>query len=137
MRPYGKINLFGLILLAAIVGGLYAVVMLGPIYADNIDVQEAVNQAYNLYGRNPDERVRDSIRDKLRNVGTHVETDEFGYEKILPGLALTDEQIVFDRNDPANTVRIEVNYERVVELKPFKKIIVLDFHPSKEGPLPR
>lgn len=137
MRPYGRINLVGLILMAAIVGGIYAVVMIGPIYADNIDVQEAVNQAFNQIPRNTDEYVRVTLREKLRMVGKHKETDEFGYEKEVPGLGLTDDQIIIDRNDPASTVRIEVNYEREVDLKPFNKTIRLQFNPHKEGPIPR
>ena len=137
MRPYGRINLVGLILLAVVVGGIYAVVMIGPVYADNIDVQEAVNQAFNQIPRNTDETVRVNLREKLRMVGKHTETDEFNQEKEVPGLGLTDDQIIIERNDPASTVRIEVNYEREVDLKPFNRTIRLDFHPHKEGPIPR
>lgn len=137
MRPYGRINLVSLILIAAVVGGLYAVVMIGPIYADNIDVREAVNQAFNQIARNTEEFVRANLREKLRMVGKHKETDEFGYEKEVPGLGLTDDQIVIERNDPAGTVRIEVSYEREVDLKPFNKTIRLQFNEHKEGPIPR
>jgi hypothetical protein len=135
MRPYGKVNVVTLLFLAAIVGGGYFAFTHGPVYIDNLEVREAVAAAYNQAPRSTDDQVRAGIRERVRKMGTHMERDQFGVEREVPGLGLRDDQIVIERNTVTNTVRITVEYEREIELKPFKRTKVIRFREEKEGPL--
>lgn len=137
MRPHGKVSITTLILLAAFAAGIYALIVLSPIVGDNFSVQEVVAIAYNQSNKYDDEALRNLIREKLRRVGTHKKDDGFGNISEEMGLLLTDEQIVIDRNVPAGTIRIQVDYEREVELKLIRRVVYLQFHPAKEGPIPR
>lgn len=134
VRDSGKVNVVGLLMLAAIVAGIYLVVMLAPAVTDNMDVQGAVDIAYNQSARD-DDALRSIIYDKLRYVGDHKEDDGFGNLKVVQGLGLTDDDVVIDRDEVHDTVHITVNYAREIELKPFKRILTLHFHPSKSGPV--
>lgn len=136
-RPYGRVNLIGLVLLAAVVGVLYAFIMFSPVYADNFDVQEAVNAAFNQLGSLTDSQVRDQIRGRLIYVGTHQEYGPDGYLHTVPGMQLSDEQIVIERNVYTHNGLIRVDYEREVLLKPTTRIYRVHFHPMKTGPLNR
>jgi len=136
--PYGKTSLSGLLLLAAIVGGLYTVVIFGPVYADDLNVREVIEQAHNLINnRATDAQVRGIIKQKLRMVGEHEEQDEMGNVRTVMGLNLADEQIIIDRNEPAGTFFVEIDYEREVRLKPTQRVVKLHFNRRKDGILPR
>jgi hypothetical protein len=99
-----------------------------------MDVSGAIASAYNQSARD-DDVLRNIIQDKLRYVGEHEEDDGFGNVKIAQGLGLTDDDILIDRDTVNDTIRIEVDYTRKVELKPFKRILLLHFHPNKSGPV--
>ena len=137
MRPHGKISLTAMILIATFIAGLYALVVFAPIIGDNFNVQEAVAIAFNQAGKYSDDELRNIIREKLVMVGTHLEDDGFGNLQEKMGLALTNEQIVIDRNEPAGTIRIQVDYSRDAEFKLIKRVVPVSFHPSKEGPIVR
>jgi hypothetical protein len=134
VRDSGKVNVVGLLMLAGIVGAIYFGIMLAPAYTDNMDVSGAIASAYNQSARD-DDVLRNIIQDKLRYVGEHEEDDGFGNVKIAQGLGLTDDDILIDRDTVNDTIRIEVDYTRKVELKPFKRILLLHFHPNKSGPV--
>jgi hypothetical protein len=134
VRDSGSVNVVGLLMLAAIVSGIYFGVMLSGAVLDNMDVQGAVDIASNQSARD-DDVLRNIIKDKLRYVGTHQEDDGFGNLKVEKGLGLTDDDILIDRDEVKGTVSIKVVYTREVELKPFKKIMTLHFHPGKTAPV--
>lgn len=134
VRDSGKVNVLGLLMLAAIVAGIYFAFMLAPAYTDNMDVQGAIDAAYNQSVRD-DDVLRNIIRDKLRYVGEHEEDDGFGNLKVVQGLGLTDDDITIDRDGVNEAVTIQVNYSRKIDLKPFKRTMILHFHPRKSGPV--
>lgn len=135
MKANGKVSLASLVLMAAVAGGIYSVIFIVPVYLDNLDVKEAVDAAFNMSGKANDDRLRIEIKEKVnkKTVGSHKEDDGYGNIKEVGGLGITDEQIVIERDMVHNTVRIVVDYEREVELKPTKKIRVISFHVEKEG----
>lgn len=119
-----------------IVGGaIYAGVIFIPVWADNFDVKEALAAAYNSASREPDEALRAKIRWMLRNTGTHKEDDGYGNIVVKPGLGISDEDIVIERNGVTNTISISLDYRREVRLKPTKKTVTLNFSESRQGPL--
>jgi len=134
MRNAGKVSLGTLVLLALIAGGIYFVVTVAPFYVDHLDVKEAVSAAHNLAGRNGNDGVlRAEIRERTSRMGEHVEKDTWGVERVVPGLGLTDEQILIERSSVTQNVRIEVFYEREVQLKPSSYIHKLQFTAVQEG----
>ncbi len=138
MRNAGKVSLGTLVLLALIAGGIYFVVMVAPFYVDHLDVKEAVSAAHNLAGRNGNDGVlRAEIRVRTSQMGQHVEKDTWGVERVVPGLGLTDEQITIERSSVTQNVRIEVAYEREVQLKPSNYIHRMNFTAVQEGIPPR
>lgn len=121
-------------ILALIAGGIYFVAMVAPLYVDHLDVKEAVVAAHNLAGRNSNDGVlRQEIRLRTSRMGQHVEKDTWGVEKVVPGLGLTDDQIVIERSSVTQNVRIEVVYEREVQFKPSNYIHTVRFSAVQEG----
>ena len=66
-------------------------------------------------------------------MGTHWERDQFDRDILVPGLGLTHEQILIERSDVTQDVRIQVDYERRVRLKPTNKVHTLRFSVVKDG----
>jgi hypothetical protein len=137
VRPYGKTNLVTVFLLLAVAAGIWLGALFSQPYLDNLNVKDAVAAAYadvNL-GRT-DDQIRNRILEEVNSpkVGTHQERDRFGELVTAPGLGLTAENITIERNDVNRTVRIRVDYDRDVRLKPLQKVIRVHFNPEKKGP---
>jgi hypothetical protein len=123
-----------LVMLALVVGGIYVAAKIVPLYVDNMDVEEAVAATFNLAGRNGnDGLLRGEIRSRTMHMGSHVETDSWGVDHVVPGLGLTDEQIIIERSRVTENVRIEVNYQREVEFALFNYVHVMNMRVVKEG----
>ena len=127
-------NLGTLAVLAAVLCGIYAAMKIVPLYVDNMDVKEAVEAAFNLAGRNNNDSIlRAEIRERTSRMGSHVETDSWGNDRVVPGLGLTDDQIVIERSRVTENVRIEVTYQREVEFSLFNYVHVMELQAVKEG----
>jgi len=132
-HPSGKVSLGTLVFLTLIVGGIYALVVVAPFYVDHLDVKEAVAVAHNLAGKNySDVQLRQAIRERTKDMGEHWEVDQYGQDVLKPGL-LTDEEILIERSEVSEEVRIEVSYERELRLKPTNMVRTLQFSAVKEG----
>ncbi len=138
VTPAGKVNLIGLVLIAAVVAGLYWVFIFAPLYVDNFAVKEAVDAMYHQSGRWPDERLVSELVSRLNapNVGTHKEDDGFGNVREVGGLGIKEEQVIVFRDTARNTISVQVDYWREVQLKPTSKIRTVRFVVKKEGPIP-
>jgi hypothetical protein len=132
-RNSGESSLSTLLFLLVIAAGIYAAVMFVPPYVDNLNMREAVAVAHNLAARNPDTVLRNVIRERTRDMGTHFEPDGMGSVRAVAGLGLSDEQILIERNPVTQSVRIEVLYEKVVQLKPTQRTRTLRFNVVREG----
>ncbi len=109
-----------------------------PVWADDFDVKEAVNVAYQPVG--PARPTRRSARRSTGRSATPARTRKTtasATSRCKPGLALPDEAIEIERNDVAGTVSIRVSYVREVQLKPLKKIVKWRFTQVKQGPVPQ
>ena len=138
VRDSGKVSLGTLVLLLLLGGAVYVGALYVPLWVDSLDVREAVAAAHNLAGRNLNDAVlRNEIRNRTSEMGTHEETDAYGNTEIVPGLGLTDDQILIERDPVTGSVRIEVEWERVVTLKPTRRQHSFLFRAVKEGIPPR
>jgi hypothetical protein len=137
VRASGKISLSGLVFLAVVSGVVYGIALFAPLYVDNLDVKEAVLAAHNLANRvRNDGQLRLEIRNRTMHTANHYEEDGYGGVKLVKGLGLKDEQIIIERNPVTQNLRIEVNYERQVQLKPTQRVKVVRFSVVREGPPP-
>ena len=135
-KPYGKINLIGLVLILAVVGAIYAVVILSGPYVDNMDVKEKVDAAYNQSHRRTDDELKKFIVTETSTFGEHDEDDGFGNVKTVRGLGITPDNITIERNDVTNTILIRVDYDRKVILSPTNKVKYIHMHVQHQGPIP-
>ncbi len=136
MRASGKVNLIGLVLVLAIVTGLYLVWMLSPAYLDNFDIREAVGGSFHESGRVSDDQIRNRILDVARRVGTHQRQNELGEWVEATGLGLTPEQITVERDPVLKRILIRVSYARAMELKGLNRTHTIQFVEEREGPIP-
>ncbi|MBF5043979.1 hypothetical protein FGE12_16385 [Aggregicoccus sp. 17bor-14] len=127
-----------LVLLLLLGGAVYAASLYVPLWVDSLDVKEAVAAAHALSGQNTnDALLRNEIRNRTTHMGTHVESDGWGGTRTAPGLGLTDDQILIDRDPVTGSVRIEVSWDRPVTLKPTARVHLFHFRVVKEGLPPR
>ncbi len=132
--PKAVKNLVILLVLTLVVGAIYVGAKVVPFYVDNMDVEEAVGAAFNLAGRNGNDGIlRAEIRSRTMRMGSHVETDTWGVDHVVPGLGLTDDLIEIERSRITDNVRIEVTYQRDVEFALFNRTHTLVFHVIREG----
>ena len=133
-HPPGRVSLGTLVFLSLIGGVIYAAVMFVPYYVDNMDVKEAVAVAHARAGQAQDPSLRQVIRERTSQMGTHWEHDQYNRPVLKPGLGLRDEQILIERSTVSDSVRIQVDYERQVRLKPTSRYHTLRFSVVKDGP---
>lgn len=133
-RATGAVNPLSVLIIAAVVGGLYWLIMFGPKYLDNLDVKEAVDIAIATAKDRGDDALVVTIISSMAKVGWHREEDpESGDLVEKPGLGLAPENIVVERNEDAKTIRITVSYTRDVHLVPFNKWTQARFTVEKGG----
>lgn len=133
-HPPGRVSLGTLVFLSLLGGVIYAAVTFVPFYVDNLDVKEAVTMAHNRSGKvKNDAALRHLIRERTSQMGSHWGRDEFDRDVLKPGLGLTDEQILIERSSVSDDVRIQVDYERQVRLKPTNRYHTLRFTVVTEG----
>lgn len=135
MKPYGRINLSGLLSLLLLAAIVYSAVVFSPIYLDNLDVKEAAARAVAQGSKLHDTGLQQYIVNETRNVGTHFVEGEDGQWEEERGLGLEPGDILIDRDPNGAYITIRVNYQRRVELKPFKRFKTVNFQVEKHGPL--
>ncbi|MBX7099979.1 MAG: hypothetical protein K1X89_19855 [Myxococcaceae bacterium] len=137
MRAPGRVSLSALLTLGAIAGGVWWCINFVPLHMDNLNVKDAVKSAFNDSGRRGDEYLRSSIKDTCNQarVGTHQEFDGNEYKEV-PGLGLTDENITIVRDEVRKTIRITVEYDRKIALKPGGAPRVVHFVVTEGGSTP-
>ncbi len=136
MRAYGRVNLIGVAIVAAIVGGLYYGITVMPVYLDNLDIREVVAGCYNESGRINDEMIKARIKGTASRIGKHMAEDGFGTLVEAPGLGLTDDQITVARDEVRKTILIRVEYDQEVVFWPGKKKKRIHMVTAKDGTVP-
>jgi hypothetical protein len=135
--PRGKINLVGVGILLVLVYVVWWAVTYGPARLDHFDVKEHVIAAFNQAKTDNMLNVRGALISKLngKTLGWHMAEDESGNLVRKPGLGIKEEQMIIDRDEVNGTITVTVEYDRLVELKPFKKTEVKHFIASHTGPI--
>lgn len=124
MRKNGETNPVTILVFLLIGAAAFYVYHVGPLYMDNLDAKGYVAEAFNQYFLDGEEKARGRliIEMNTRCPGTsHYEVDEDGVESIKPGFGLKDENVTFTYDEKTRVLRVRVEYDRIVEFKPFKK----------------
>lgn len=131
--PWGKVDLQNLVLLFALAGFIYGVIIFAPPVLDNLDVKEAIAISLNQAHRLSDDEIKALIIARTDDKGWHWEQNEIGEWVEVKGLGLTGDHIVIDRNTVTGVITIRVNYERRVRFKPTQLTVSLSFSPEREA----
>jgi hypothetical protein len=133
----GAVSFFTILMLLVLAVGGYLGWLLVPLWLDNLDMREASTATLNRLASNPDvEAVRVFYLDRSKRIGTHWVT-EGGTRVEKPGLGLTADDIVIERDPFEHTAHIQVDYQREVKLWPTERFATFDFHVEKAGRLPQ
>ena len=127
-------NLVKLTLLLLVAGGAYAGWIFVPLWLDDLDVREAVAVGFGQLPVEGDQRIRELVMAKLRNVGSHWE-DQDGKHVEVPGLGIAMDDIQVERNPQASTGRVAIDYTRMVKLKPLDRFWPVHFLAERSGVL--
>jgi hypothetical protein len=128
------VNLVKLTLLLLVAGGAYAGWIFVPLWLDDLDVREAVAVGFGQLPVEGDQRIRELVMAKLRNVGSHWE-DQDGKHVEVPGLGIAMDDIQVERNPQASTGRVAIDYTRMVKLKPLDRFWPVHFLAERSGVL--
>lgn len=137
MHPRGKINVIGVVLLCAgVYGGWWGFTYL-PARLDHLDVKEAVKAAYSQAKVQNLAEVRNTLMAKVnhKSLGWHMAEDEAGNLVRTPGLGIKDEAVTIEKNEVTGTITVNVEYDRLIELKPFDKKEIKHFIATFTGPI--
>lgn len=135
VKPYGRINIGGLLWLAVLAAIVYAAVMFSPLYLDNLDVKGAAARAVAQANKLTDVAIQQYIVNQTERVGTHFVEGEDGRLEERQGLGLAPEDILVERDPNGAYITVQVRYQRRVELKPFNRFSTVDFTVEKDGPI--
>ena len=115
---------------------MWGAVTFSNVYLENLDMKTAIDSAFNQAGRTSDETILGRVVEAGNHVGTHKADDGFGNLVEVKGLGLTADQVTIFRDEVRKTILIKVVYTQEVPLWPTKKIKVVRFVVTKEGPVP-
>lgn len=121
---FRETNPLTVLLVVALLGGLFYGFHVGPLYLDNLDVKEACQSAINTW-TSEDSLVKGQgallRRLNLSDLGWHYAENEDGAEVIKPGLGIPEENMVLEE-DPSGLERTcRVTYSRTIQFTPLKK----------------
>jgi hypothetical protein len=138
LRPRGAVNLVTLVLVLGLAAVGYLAWTFIPPSLDNLDMREATTSAFNRMASDPDDgRIRTYLLGRAKTIGTHWEPGRDGQLVEVPGLGLTDADIILERDPVARTARVRIDYQRDIRLKPTDRLQRLEFHAEKAGMLPQ
>jgi len=134
----GAVNPLSVLLIAAAIGGLYAVIMFLPPIIDNLSVREACDIGVHTAEKFGDEAVTNAVLNRINNgldaIGSHIEEDPNGGPGVeKPGLGLTADNVTVTRDASVKIVHVSVDYTRSIRMKPTASVKVMTFHVEKEG----
>lgn len=137
MRPSGQANFATYLLVIGGVIAVYAAIIFLPPIIDNMSVREQVDIALTKEFNEPDENLVNVVILKLNAgpaaVGSHYEEDPESGELVeRRGLGIPPEGVVIERDEAAHTMRITVDYSRLIRLSPTQKFKTMTFHVEKE-----
>lgn len=108
----------------------------GQAYLDHFDVKEEVWLAFSTTVTGEHEARARLMQALNAKIGWHYELDEgTGEETIKPGLGVPDEAVEIVLNPETKVVRVRVEYDRVLPLKPSDRRTTVHFVAEKTGKL--
>lgn len=135
MRKNGETNPGTIIFLVIVTAiGFYGFHVL-PVYYGNLEVKEAVGEAFNAYFSSSEKVAQEGLMMRLnRNADvSHLEIDESGAESLKPGYGVSEDNVSFTFDQNTGQLAVRLTYDRIVEFKPLKKRKTYHFVVEKTG----
>lgn len=120
----------GYVMVAALLAGVYSVVIFAPIYLDHMDAKDLVNSTFNQFRElGSAEQMQGELIRRFLEVPweTHPVENEYGEVTQKKGMLLDPEQVFVEFDDRTKVLHVRIQYERKVKLKPADKIHVMKF----------
>lgn len=132
--PRGDTNPVTVLFVLGGIAGAWWLWVFGPAYSDQFDVKDEVWQTFSTALKG-EEMARDALIHRLNtSIGWHYEIDEeSGAEVIRPGLGVAAEAVEVKADAENEIVRVRVEYDRVLPLKPTSRRTVVHFVAEKSG----
>ncbi len=124
-----------LMFLALGAAGFYAF-HVGPLYYDNIAAKDAVGECWSTYILKGEKFAVEQLLVRLNAKSpdtSHIETNEEGVESVVPGYGVKPEQVTIDFDEKSRKLTVRLEYDRIVDFKPFKKRKVYHLVAEKTG----
>ena len=121
-------------MLIGVAAGAWWAWIFGPAYLDQFDVKEDVWLAFSTMLTDESGARAKLLRDLNEKVGWHYAVDEAtGLEEVRPGLGIEPEQIEMTIAPEVNLLRVRVEYDRVLQLKPTSRRTTVHFVAEQTG----
>jgi hypothetical protein len=136
VRRNGETNPVTVIVVLALAAAGFYIYHVGPLYMDNLDAKEAAAEAFNVFFTDGEEaaKTRLLIRLNAKSPGTHhYEVDDEGVESIVPGFGLGEDNVTFAYDEKAKSLKVRIEYDRLVEFSPLKKRKLFHLIAEKSG----
>jgi hypothetical protein len=108
----GEVTWVGLVLLVALVAGVYLGWVWGPVYFVHYEVKQVVREYMNQAVRNPnDAELVDRMVRKLESVARDDGVDEYGDPARVPAVVVDADSVTWEREAGANPPMLHVSFE--------------------------
>lgn len=107
-----------------------------PLYYDNLAAKDAVGEAWSTYLIRGEDYAKVQLLVRLNSKSPdthHIAVDDEGIEHVKPGYGIKEEQVVFDFDEKAKKLTVRLEYDRIVDFKPFKKRKIYHLIAEKTG----
>ncbi|MFO0595997.1 MAG: hypothetical protein U0228_11850 [Myxococcaceae bacterium] len=123
MRRNGETNPGTIVAIIAVALGAFYGVWVAPVYWDNLEVKEAVTEAFNVYWVSGENEARVKLLGRLNNNNdvSHIEMNSDGEPVEKPGFGVPEDWVKITEENNGTKVRIRVEWERTVQFKPLEK----------------
>lgn len=112
----GQITWVGLLLLASIVSGVYLAWVWVPVYILEYEVKAVVRDFVNQSVKDPaDEALKKAMCGKLRSLLQESQVGEDGKKIRVPVVNVAPEDVTWERDREAKTLRVAFDWSRTVE----------------------
>jgi hypothetical protein len=131
----GSLPYANLLWLALVGGVIYFGLMYLPLYVEQYEVKQLLQEIANTAWKEPDdEKLRLAVLEKAKNVGSHYEIRN-GQELNIPGIVLLAEDVFVNRDTQAQTIVIQARYTKHVNYPFLKRQKAMTFSPSAKAEL--
>ena len=139
VKPSGKVNILGVLILIGIAGAIYWGVMIGPLYLQRTDAKGELQVGFNKFGLDKVPNIRKVMLLHFNDpelFGKNLQPNEQGVLVEVPGLGVTEDDLEYEPNDRLKELLVRLRYKRTIILRPTSKVKTYNFMVEVKGAYP-